>query len=246
MSKYTKLVQKYKEITKKECYEIKIIDDGEPGILDNKIGGKPYLPVGVEWPVDSTGSKMNLLFQVNLKDIKLDNFPEAGILEIFASEIMDWPDECKIFIFEEGLEYQTNLPEQYMEEFYIIAPHKININKRYEHMPMSNEESDKILCKLLENYLNISCKSRWDIKDDEYYNEIYDEITKSNIGGYPDFVQDNSGDYNSQKDICILKLDDTSHDDLYIGDCGILRVIVPKEDLKNKNFDNAYLDWDCC
>ena len=88
--------------------------------------------------------------------------------------------------------------------------------------------------------------SNWDVPDDEYYNEIYEGITKSNIGGYPDFVQDDSGDYNSQKDICILKLDDMSHDDIYIGDSGILRVIVPKEDLKNKIFDNAYLDWDCC
>lgn len=246
MSKYSQLVQKYKEITRKECYEIDVIDKEFPELMDDKLGGDPYLPVGVEWPRDSQGSKMNLLFQINLKNIKLDGFPVSGILEIFAPTIMDYPSECKIFIFEEGLESQKELIDQYMEEFFIPYPMKIKLNKTYEHMPMSCEESDEILCKLLKEYLNKDYDHRWDVPDDEYYNEIYDGITKSNIGGYPDFIQDDSNDYNSKKDVCILKLDSTTHDDIYIGDCGILRVIVPKEDLLNKDFSNACLDWDCC
>lgn len=246
MSKYTELVQKYKEMTKKECYELEIVENEVPGILDDKLGGDPYLPVCVEWPVDSNNSMMNLLLQVNLKNIKLDGFPESGILEIFASEIMDWPSECKLFVFEEGLEYQKDLPSQYTEEFYINNPLKIKLNKTFEHMPLSNEESDSVLCDLLKEYLGVEYKHSWNVPDDEFFDELYEGLTKSNIGGYPDFVQDDSCNYNSQKDICILRLDSLSHDDIYIGDSGILRVVIPREDLINKNFDNAYLDWDCC
>ena len=246
MSKYHKLIEKYKEITRKECYGIEVVDKEFPELLDNKLGGDPYLPVGVEWPRDSKGAKMNLLLQLNLKDINLDGFPEAGILEIFAPATIDWPSECKVFIFKEDLEAQKELINQDMDKFFIPYPMKIKLIKTYEHMPMSNEESDNILCKLLKCFLNVDYEHHWDVPDDEYYNEIYEGLTKSNIGGYPDFVQDDSKDYNSKKDVCILKLDSTTHDDIYIGDCGILRVIVPKADLLNRNFSNAYLDWDCC
>lgn len=42
--KFSKVIELFKEATKKECYKIDLVDEG-PSILDNKLGGKPYLPM---------------------------------------------------------------------------------------------------------------------------------------------------------------------------------------------------------
>ena len=79
-------------MTRRECYEIQAIEGETPGILDDKLGGKPYLPIGIEWPKDSNNMDMSLLLQINLRNIKLDGFPTSGILEIFAPFEIDYCD----------------------------------------------------------------------------------------------------------------------------------------------------------
>lgn len=73
--KILKLAEVFKEKTKKECYKVNVVD-GEVGILDDKLGGKPYLPVGEEYPKDNSGEYMPLLLQVNLKNIDLKGYPK--------------------------------------------------------------------------------------------------------------------------------------------------------------------------
>lgn len=79
---FKKVIEKFKEVTLKECYKIECID-GEPTILDDKIAGTPYFPIGEEYPLDKDGNPMALLLQVNLKNIDLEKYPKKGILEVF-------------------------------------------------------------------------------------------------------------------------------------------------------------------
>ena len=67
--KLRKVIEIYKNKTKKECYEIVIDNSEDIGIKDNKIGGKAYMPKGEEYPLDEDGNPMILLIQINLKDI---------------------------------------------------------------------------------------------------------------------------------------------------------------------------------
>ena len=102
------LVEKIKQLTEKDCYEIELLEE-TPSIKDNKIGGIPYLPVGEEYPKDNNGAPMPLLLQVNLKDIKLDHFPDEGILEIFVSPPNEeYNFEYSVKHFKDDLEYQTD------------------------------------------------------------------------------------------------------------------------------------------
>ena len=71
--KFNKVIELFKEATKKDCYKIDLVD-GEPSITDDKLGGKPYLPIGEEYPKDKDGNNLALLLQVNLKDIELDGY----------------------------------------------------------------------------------------------------------------------------------------------------------------------------
>lgn len=103
-----KILDLYKKETSKQCYEI-ILEEEEPDILDDKICGKPYIPIGEEYPKDKNGNNLVLLLQVNLKNIELENFPKNGILEIFTSPIMLSDLEYKVKCYEEGKEYQKKL-----------------------------------------------------------------------------------------------------------------------------------------
>lgn len=87
---FEKFINMFKCQTEKECYKIDLIDE-TPGILDNKIGGSPYIPIEEEYPFDVKGNPMILLLQVNLKDIKLDGYPNDGIMEIFISQEYNYP-----------------------------------------------------------------------------------------------------------------------------------------------------------
>ena len=68
--KFKRVVEKFKEITKKECYRVAIVD-GNPSILDNKIGGKPYLPIGEEYPKDLSVIMQMLINRGTYQGIKV-------------------------------------------------------------------------------------------------------------------------------------------------------------------------------
>ena len=253
--KLSEVIKEYKELTKKECYGIEVIEDEIPDILDDKIGGTPYLPVGVEWP-----EGMNLLLQVNLKNIELEDFPKEGILEIFVSSDCDSPCETKVFIFDEGLEYQTDLPEQDMDEFFVTEPLKIKLEKVIEHMPINNDEGNKKFCDMIKKYFDFQDEEIEieefaqldyyeeffeDQEDVEAYNNIDDGVTKANIGGYPAYTQENEGMFDLNEDICIFKLDSYLNDSVNIGDSGILNITMSMEDFKKRDFSNVSGYWDC-
>ena len=79
--------------------------------------------------------------------------------------------------------------------------------------------------------------------------KIRDELSNPaiTIGGYPDFTQsDPRYGRLSGKEECLFKLDSWTNGNLFnIGDCGILFTLISLEDLKNNNFENAVVDWDC-
>lgn len=57
---------------------------GEPGIFESKVGGTPYLPHDMAWPVDSRGMGMELLAQVDCAALEgLPDFPHTGLLQFF-------------------------------------------------------------------------------------------------------------------------------------------------------------------
>ena len=57
---------------------------GEPGIFESKVGGTPYLPRDMAWPLDSRGFQLQLLAQIDCAALEgLPDFPHAGLLQFF-------------------------------------------------------------------------------------------------------------------------------------------------------------------
>ncbi len=77
----------------------------------------------------------------------------------------------------------------------------------------------------------------------------FDEFFKTEghkIGGYAYFTQSDPRDYDEKlrSDLPILQID--TDENIVIGDVGLIHFFLNKEDLKNKNFEKAYFQWDCC
>lgn len=255
------IIKLYKEKTEKECYKALLWDE-MPDILDDKLGGKPYLPVGEKYPVDSNGNYMNLLLQVNLKNIKLKNFPSEGILEVFTN-IGNNLEYC-VKLFKEGLEYQTDLPEvkAYFEgeeiEYFIKRPILITLEKDIMHMPTSNYKSTALIKKLCEQVFDRKFANHSELEEffggwEKYFDfkfAISEKLTyhKINIGGYPHFNQDDIREnLKPRKNECIFSIDSVGLEEfIQIVDSGIIFGFSSKEDLKNANFDNVLIDYDFC
>lgn len=59
---------------------------GEPGLRDSKVGGTPYLPAEMAWPLDSLNRPMPLLAQIDCTQlVPLPDFPHTGLLQFFAA-----------------------------------------------------------------------------------------------------------------------------------------------------------------
>ena len=248
--KFELVINEYKKLTEKECYNINLIEE-EPGILDNKIGGKPYLPIGEEYPIDKFGNPMELLLQINLNDIKLENWPKEGILEIFISlKEDDYEYNCTIKLFKENLEYQTTFPKITTIYPTLKQGYKVKLTKDICHMPISDNRFNDTLWSIIERVYNIKKdyltplykifgNTKW---NEELSSSINNHVVT--IGGYPEFVDTPLYDEDKDKMEILFKLDpniNPSNFDIIQGK--ILNVIIYKDDILSLNFDNVKINY---
>ena len=249
------IMELYKEKTKKDCYKIEIEEDTTPSIMDDKIGGIPYLPVGEDYPLDKNNNPMVLLIQINLNNIHLDNYPQEGILEIFIDKECSWPCDYKIKYFKNISEYRTDLMKLDSENYIYKKPLKIKLIKDIEHMPSTDYRFESVMSEVIKEITGIKIEEHSEISDFFEKNgcDMYDELNKINIfpgnlSGYADFTQTDPRPIKNEEDKleCLVKIDSNLGHGIMIGDCGIIFSFISKEDTKSGNFENAIVDWDCC
>lgn len=252
--KFARVIEQFKKETEKECYSISCVE-GTPDILDDKIGGQPYLPIGEEYPKDKNGNPMPLLIQINLEKIDLENWPKTGTLEIFMEQGFNtsWPTDYKIKYFKNGIEYQTEFPNIDLNNFVLQASIKIELKKDICHMSLGDYRANNILINIFNEIFDKNVTNTFDIDDVvegyDWYSDMNDSLSKplANIGGYPDFTQqDPRYDKPDHMDECLVKIDSYLDRRLQIGDSGIIFSFINSNDLKECKFENGHCDWDCC
>lgn len=215
-------------------------------ISDSKFLGTPYLPKGMEYPKDKENKPMVLWAQINLADIPaLDGYPTQGILQFFvSSEWFDMDDYKVVFHSDITEEVQTDfsfLTEDLYEESPIYCEHKLDFNKEIEYG--SSED--------LRFNMRFNDKDYWDFQETltkdqtEEINKIIDG-TGHKIGGYAYFTQADVRDYNKdlKEDLLLLQID--TDEEIMFGDSGVANFFINPEDLKNRRFEKAWFNWDCC
>ena len=254
-------IGEYKKITKKDCYQIDLLDE-EPNIKDNKIGGMPYLPIGETYPVDKNGNPMLLMLQINLKDVQIEGYPDEGILELFTTK---YPyendfDYC-VRYYDDNLDYQTvfdkniDFKNENNSNAFIDESYKIELKKTYDFMPIADFRYDDIFKQILKDIYGIDLDF-WETNFSFSSNELEEQLEKEiksitpniSFGGYANFTQFDPRQYSelSNKTECLFKIDsEYDLDKICIGDSGILFALISKEDLKKKSFDSVHINWDC-
>ena len=252
--KFLKAVNLFKEKTEKECYGIEVVNE-TPSILDDKIGGTPYIPVGEKYPTDKDGNPLALLLQVNLKNIDLKGYPKKGILEIYTDSKVDYPCQYAVRYFQEGLDYQTDLPKIDLSNYIVSQSYKISLTKVKCHMSLNDYRFIKTFASVVSEVYGTKVNNYADLddlffEDFEWYDELFKCIDnpRISIGGYADFTQeDPRGDMKKDLAECLFKLDSCYNYNVFsIGDSGILFALISQKDIEDCNFSNALVDWDCC
>jgi len=251
--KFEKVIELFKSETEKECYQVLLVD-GEPSIMEDKIGGKPYLPVGEEYPEDENGEPLALLLQVNLSNIELKGYPKKGILEIFTDKDVEWPCQYVVKYFEDGLDYQTELPDVDLRNYIVQKSYKIDLTKSKSYMSTNDYRFISVFSNIVNKVFDENISNFGQL--DDFFGSFswFDKMLSAcanpfiTLGGYPDFTQsDPRGDMDANKDECLFKLDSSAdYKNFSIGDSGIIFTLISQEDIENCNFENAFVDWDCC
>lgn len=255
--KITEIISEYKKKTEKECCFINYSNE-VPNILDDKIGGKPYLPIGEEYPKDKYGDPMSLVIQINLTKLNLADYPK-GILELFVTtneddlfdfEVADGSFETRLF--KEGLEYQTALPEVELKPFLVNEPFKIEFHKGKMSMPynMGDDEAINMLLNLFEEKFNVKVNYPMELKQlfgVDYY-DLQDKLKddsefSSHIGGYASFANDPDIDYLTKNE-CLIFLTSDLDKKFDLGNAYSFYVLISKEDLLNNNFSDIACNFE--
>jgi uncharacterized protein YwqG len=248
-----KFLEEFKDKLEKfrlESIKIKatpISEDEKLTFTQSKFLGKPYLPNTIDYPKDKLGNPMILLAQINFAETPhLENYPSDGILQFFISttEWYDMDDYKILFhpIIEN--EYQTDfsfLIEKLYEESPVYCEHKLAFKKVIEYGGYEDFRFD----------MDFNGESYYEYQEkltDEQKAEM-DKILEGaghKIGGYAYFTQSDPRDYNkNQKDEILLLQIDTD-EQIMFGDSGVGNLFINPKSLKERDFDQAWFNWDCC
>ncbi|MBO5349602.1 MAG: DUF1963 domain-containing protein [Clostridia bacterium] len=232
------ILKEIKQKTDKNCYEF-VLNQEEPAILDSKIGGKPYVPIGEQYPVSKDGSPMALLIQINFNGIELNNYPTNGIFQVFSNQDF-YKNEFIIKFYKEiDSNYQNNFPNLELSKFITKNSIKIDLIKSNTFMPMSDRNFNTILKEVMKNY-----KRKNGLREEI---EAIAYPQSALLGGYADFTQKDVRKNKKMENYteCLIKLDNQFHKKLDIGDMGIINVLIKPDDLINGELEKAVVVWDC-
>ncbi|MCR1934088.1 YwqG family protein [Clostridium tepidum] len=223
---------------------------------ESKLGGDPYLEIGMEYPKTSCGEYLRLLVQINFEEVPhLEFFPEKGILQfyILADDIygLDLKNQCiqdtfRVIYIPDVVKDREKL----IKDFSFLG----ELEEKW-YMPFNNEGRIEFLA---EKYMPVS----W---EDYRFNDLYSSLNLEEelvddyienlradgckIGGYPVFTQSDPRYYDKNLerfDTLLLQLDCEDKCDLMFGDSGVANFFINKEDLKNLDFSKVLYNWDCC
>ena len=220
-----------------------------------KIGGVPYWPRGMKWPMYNEDD-MIFLAQLNFSELpELEGFPNTGILQFFIADLES--EEVRVIYHEKVVsenEYSgVNLANTTLGDrgydFPITNSVYFPTAKNEKVLPSfyDSEELEKELVKMMNQTFNEEWKEYNDIPKEKmnYLSKRYFDqfsLDGCRVGGYPLFTQYDITD--DKTDVQLLQLDSVAH--MMWGDCGVAHVFTSKNALESLDFDGkAIFYWDC-
>ena len=235
----------------------------EKKVCSSKFGGLPYWTRGEEYPKAQDGANLYLLAQINFDQVpNLADYPNRGLLQIFIkaddtygcsfdSEQKDWRIVWReVFspslAMSEGelraMGVKSASDEKGEDEFLPFdKEYSLSFKKEITFVHPNCDDFDGVL-KNAAQVLGFSVydKSSYELFDEDSFSAFFDDNSKHQIGGYPDFTQN---DVRREGDILLFQMD--SDGEILWGDMGIANFFINPEDLINRDFSNVLYNWDC-
>lgn len=252
--------------TVKPVIEITLSPADDLPLWASKVGGKPYLPLDVEYPHNEKGEPLGFLAQFNLEELpKTDELPDKGILAFFIAQDtlygLDFDNQLKqdgfrVLYFDEVLMDESLLWKSF--------PRTRNNNNENEwYSPIEENTCYSTSFELLESEISfedfnfqqdffdnndfrqcfMKCKNRELIFD----RGIFYSATH-HLLGYPYFTQQDPRDDRNYTNYVLLFQLVSQYDNeikIYFGDSGVMNFFIDPKDLANKDFSKVLYNWDC-
>ncbi len=234
----------------------------EKKVCSSKFGGLPYWTRGEEYPKAQDGANLYLLAQINFAEVPhIDDYPNRGLLQIFIkadgtygcsfdSEQKDWRIVWReVFspslamseaeLWEMGVkcagEENSEMPLPLQKE-YALSFEKC---KTYSHPHL--DDFDGVLKNAAQVLgFPIYDKSCYELLDSDSLSAFYCDDEQHQIGGYPDFTQN---DVRREGDVLLFQMDGAG--EISWGDSGFANFFISPDDLRVHNFSNVLYNWDC-
>ena len=252
------------------------LEPGEAGLAESKVGGTPYLPREMPWPLDGGGNSMGLLAQVDCRDLSaLPDFPHRGLLQFFVAYDdlygMDFDDitACGGFrvLFHESVD--TSVTAEEVEARRPAPPEGAELTSSplygrvcrirfsapaIQGMAEGDYRFDGLFVqKWNERRPDSPIESTWDVDLSWLYGGE-ERGPYHQLGGYPYFTQTDPrwGGAYPDLDVLLFQLDsqlaeNRGEPDLVLwGDCGVGNFFISREALKKRDFSRVGYHWDCC
>jgi len=271
--KVLRIAEEISKVTACEHYRL-VLDEGRvPAITGSKIGGKPYWPAGMEYPVDPQGKKMLMIMQVNCQEAGLKApLPEQGMLQWFISVNPDLMYGCRGNYDEMGNGFKiiyhptivdaappVDVPTHDTVDS-MLSPVKrevaIDCAPEATAMGVSDGRFNHLFGDVARKLTGIDLGGRM------WYEELSNDDClhlERNLGmkrpchqmlGYPVYTQDEARRDIDRHDTLLFQLDSqfstTDNRELVMwGDMGSGFIFINHDDLAARDFSRAYYCWDC-
>ncbi|SHH84983.1 YwqG family protein [Marivita hallyeonensis] len=229
---------------------------------ESRIGGAP-LAIGQDtsWPRNPHNDfPMAFVAQVNFSELpRLEGFPTRGVLQIFSSfEMIDDTGECdrvirwepdpqtdQLLVVPDEIQKTTRQTRDFSEKarrvgLPLIFEPDVAPGNPY-NWPF--EESDPSMENRLPESEEVAAfMDNWEARTEQIVNGYGDHW----VGGHPRFVQqDVRASCPECQNLNRILFHMGCDDEINLGDGGELNVMISREALLQRDFQKAYLTWDC-
>lgn len=228
----------------------------ETTLWQSKIGGKPYLPKGNDFPTNSKGEQLFFLAQINFAEAPpLPGFPTQGILQFFIfdddffGQNLDAPEvqeNFRVLFYPEVEENDANLVTDFsFLQTYDYTPFPADqsfpvlFTPEYEILPVDDYRfAEQFGAGFFEQFGD----QEWEVYEN-YLELTFAEGHK--MGGYPDFAQADPRNPSDPMEL-LFQLDSDETIQCMWGDMGVANFFIRPADLAQRDFSRVLYNWDCC
>lgn len=254
-------------------YRLVLNEERRPEATGCKIGGKPYWPIGRDYPVDEQGNKMLMIMQVNCDEAGLKApLPEHGILQWFISIDPERMYGCRgnfddrgngvAIVYHDVIDELATLQDipthDQVDESRTPVKREVAIDVIAEQtaMGVSDGQFNSLFFEIVKEITGVEHTGKmWY----EYLDNDDCLFFEQNMGmtrprhqmlGFPVYCQDEMRRDQQRHDTLLFQLDSqystVDRKELVMwGDMGGGYVFINQDDLASLDFSRCYYCWDC-